>query len=503
MPATKKPLSQAKKDETPRWRWTWVGLGAAVVVFVVAVLQGALGNLISDWWKERGSKPEFQIRYLLLDLQEPRLIPGSSFPLEDETLSVIFSGAPVYVQHNAVLSKAAEIVTSFLGDFKLGVQRHPTLEEYESLLTSDEKFTKWDRGSTKDGVSWGLDVLSSHRRLLERGVLTRESAKQLARANLDREGFFYTQVADPRTYCGADPDAQDHFYQEEVFAPSFMLILLDITNTSPTPARDLSFESRQYRIDGPSLRLYTSLGPDPADPIETEHLSFPIGALQRGEHVLVPLSVLAEKPTLGTPESPFSPLRRNLTSATNLNVGQIDRVEFYRSNLSNSENAYYYFGPAVRITSVNEGSNKTAIRDLAIQNFTYSTVSVAGVGSCPSLSFRLATDSSWTPLRHVLVGAEGKKREREEVHELNDFGGELILREEDNEISFLSRVAVEITGRGGPRVCLPQESASTRLAGGAFILHRHDELRIGCALRVGEAARLIVRGYYEPINNGK
>jgi hypothetical protein len=175
-------------------------------------------------------------------------------------------------------------------------------------------------------------------------------------------------------------------------------------------------------------------------------------------------------------------------------------VEFYRSNLLESEDAFYYFGPAMQISSVNEGASKTPVRDLAMQNFTYSTVEVAGIGSCPSLSFRLATGSSWTPLSHVLVGAEGKGGEREEVHELKGFGGELLLREQDNETSFLSRVAVEITGRDGTKICLPQGNASVGITGGHFVLHRHDELRVRCALRAGEAARLIVRGYYEPIN---
>jgi hypothetical protein len=500
MATTKKPLSRKKPAEKSRWRWTgWAGLGA-VAVFVVAALQGAAGNLISDWLENRASRPEFQFRFLALDLQRPGLTRDSSFPLQDKTLSLIFSGAPVYVQHNEVLSKAAYIVTSFLGQFNLGVQGHPSLEEYESLLTSEEKFMKAERGATNGEILWGLDVIASNRRLLERGVLTSEPARQLARENLDRGAFFSVQVDDIRAHCDADLNTPDHSFEEQVHAPNFRLILLDITNISAAPAKDLSLDSRKYRTGGPPLRLFTTLAPSPLDPVETGYASFPIGVLQRGEHILVPLIILAEKPFLWTPDSPSPPLTRHLTSTVDINDARADRVEFYRSKLSESEEAFYYFGPAVQITSVNAGQTKTPVRNLAMQNFTYSTVAVAGVGSCPSLSFRLA-DDSWTPLRHILIGAEGKGREREEVHTLENFGGELLLREEDNETSFLSRVAVEITGQGSTKICLPGENVATSPAGGHFVLHRHGELRVSCALRTGETARLIVKGYYESANN--
>jgi hypothetical protein len=324
-------------------------------------------------------------------------------------------------------------------------------------------------------------------------------------ANLDQGPFFFVQAYDTRTDCGANPSVQGiqgiqgiqgNFFREEVLAPRFILILLEITNVSSMPARGISFDGRKYRTSGPPLRLYNTLAPAQSDVFELETLSFPIGILQRGEHILIPLSVLAEKPNLWTTGSPSPPLTRHLTQAIDIDVG--DRVEYYRSNLLESEKEFYYFGPTVRITGVNEGSSKTLVRELAMQNFTYSTVNVAGVGSCPSLSFR-TTDSSWTPLRHVLIGAEGKGREREEVHELPDFGGELVLREEDNETSFLSRVAVEVTGHGGTKACLPQESAFASQAGRYFVLHRHDELQVRCSLRSGEEARLIIRGYYEPI----
>ena len=488
------PKTKVQPPEPKKWpiRLTGWGIAAGIFFFVLAALQNTIGNLLSDWLKELASKPDIQVRYLALDLRRQDLAAGPSFPLRDENLSKIFAGSTVYVQHNAVLTRAAYIAKSFLSTFTLGEQRHPSIEAYEALLTPAEKFTKAEVGFSNGEKIYAVNVLPSNRELLSRGILKSAPARQLARDNPDSGPFFYSQLRDIRAVCGAEQDAHGAF-EEDVFAPTFILIALDVSNISSTPASQLSFDTRQYR-ESANLQLYSTLAPGPSDHVRKEPTPFPVGTLQRGEHILVPLSILAEKPTLWTGEAnPSPPLTRHLLNGKD--AGTADGVSSYRSSLPESEDAFYFFGPAVQVKSIHEGSRTTAVRELAISNFTYSTIDLAGVGSCPRMSFQRRTTSSWTPARHILVGAEGKAKERKEIYELDDFGGQLLLREDDAEVSFLSYVAVEVTEAGKKTVCRPRPSL---VAARQYLsMHRGDEIRVDCPLPANGSAKLIVRGYFE------
>ena len=473
--------------ELQSWQASANTLFGGCVAIIVAAIGLALGTWLWEWWKQSHEKPEFRFRYLALDL-----------PLRDDALKLLFDGRAPYVQQNEVLEKFA--LTAAKIPETVGLRRYPAADGYLSRLLPGENVQKDDVGKVGAETLWMYSILPQNRQLIARGELDDPIARQFAASNPDHDGLFYSTLDDSRHTCDS-PSGVEHDFEEKVHPTTFVLITLDIENISPVPGRELSLLTKLYRSAG-GLKVFATPGPDSDDIVTVDERSFPLGTLRQNEHILVPLLILIQKARhlmwaeQGAPAL-SKHLDRPIIAGTDGERGRPSQA-FYRSQLKDALSDFYFLGPALRVEAVKSNTSSFAVRDLAFTDFTYAVLGWGGVGSCPTLAVLEQPGPSWSDRGHVLVGAIGKARERTETRELPRFAGDLAIREEEAETTYLDYAAVELSEGARSTICLPMMPAGQEAHHGRLTLRQGGELRIHCEMPShATQAHMILTGYYE------
>lgn len=120
-------------------------------------------------------------------------------------------------------------------------------------------------------------------------------------------------------------------------------------------------------------------------------------------------------------------------------------------------------------------------------------------GSCPFVYTRRDEHSPWISEGHVLLGATRPDSARTDQMPLSRFNGSVLLREQEDEIAYISNVRL-IAGRGAQATSF--EPANWPVGGVVIPPHESLEVFFPAANGMGDVPmRLEVTGYYRPFGD--
>lgn len=249
---------------------------------------------------------------------------------------------------------------------------------------------------------------------------------------------------------------------------------------------------------------------------ERRQTVFPIGVLQPGEKILIPVRIELAQSELYVDaqeeldDTAFNGRRteRALAAAGDMSVTAVDYnlialftkpASAYPPQSTPQIIERFEYGPAWRIDSVSVNGEDLAFRQHDPNNFI--VIAGAEVGSCP-FAFSYQPDGDlWLNEGHFLFGATTPDLKRTEEKTLPNFRGRVMVRELEHEIVFLDMIRLKLTDADGREtIHLPVNTAlrdedgeEVRLAYGEGI-----ELDFGLEEKDwrGRQASLVAAGYY-------
>jgi len=122
--------------------------------------------------------------------------------------------------------------------------------------------------------------------------------------------------------------------------------------------------------------------------------------------------------------------------------------------------------------------------------------------ACPYVYSRATTAGQWTDQETILTHQNGIGNEMTHRRILSVFSGEVLIREEEPETSYLDYMAVEVITRDGNRHVLAAASPELAAIDGTYLIMREGDAEVVAFELPGtsdyERIELLAHGYYEP-----
>jgi len=123
-----------------------------------------------------------------------------------------------------------------------------------------------------------------------------------------------------------------------------------------------------------------------------------------------------------------------------------------------------------------------------------------GKRACPYVYTRTSVDEQWLDQETILTGQDGVSEERTHRRTLTVFSGEVLIREEEPETSYIDYLAVEVTYRDGSRETLAAIPPKLNAIDGKYSVMNEGQVEIVEFAAHGESdceqVVLISHGYY-------
>lgn len=125
--------------------------------------------------------------------------------------------------------------------------------------------------------------------------------------------------------------------------------------------------------------------------------------------------------------------------------------------------------------------------------------------SCPFLFTRHGPESDWESGGHILFGFQGKGREATDTHRLRRFDGTVLIREEEQEVTWIDQVQVRALAVDGTAEYLEARHPQLRTTDGAYLrLAPGESIQVDFSLMSAPLSGykhfdLQVTGFYIPI----
>lgn len=432
----------------------------------MAVSQSTIGQVASDLFlKHVYERPELSFRYILLD--------EDMFAVDLAHLL----GGPVYAFDNDLRVSTSQLIEA-AGPALIQTQ-HVPLADYLAQLAPEETFYFEDLGSFYSRYVVRRDPV----RLLEEGVLPPGPIRELARANPNARDLFHAQIVDLRSHCGEDYYYEA--YEEELYRPNFMLLLLDVHNISDSPARDLTIVLSTTTDN--TFELRNDISGNMQNWL-TEEIESPT-PLGSGEHLIIPIALMVKK---------IDESRATEDQVATLDLrdrdGFLRLIDVESSTFAESQNRYYYLGPTHRVQRVKLGGREMSVRPPHLGRFRIAKFSGPSIGSCP-----LLIELHGTRRVHrgsVLVNAIGEAARRNERVKLRPGATGVVLREIEGEKSYIDYLG--IVADDGAVVCRASDRYLQDEDGNYRVLRPGEEIRVLCASEAITRGDLfaVVAGYY-------
>ena len=249
---------------------------------------------------------------------------------------------------------------------------------------------------------------------------------------------------------------------------------------------------------------------------ERRQTVFPIGVLQPGEKILIPVRIELAQSELYVDrqeeldDNAFNGRRteRALAAAGNTSVTAVDYnlialftkpASAYPPQSTPQIVERFEYGPAWRIDSVSVNGEDIAFRQHDPNNFI--VMAGAEVGSCP-FAFSYQPDGDlWLNEGHFLFGATTPQLKRTEEKTLPNFRGRVMVRELEHEIVFLDMIRLKLTdANGNETIHLPVNAALRDEDGEEIRLAYGEGIELDFGLEEKDwqdrQASLVAAGYY-------
>ncbi len=161
----------------------------------------------------------------------------------------------------------------------------------------------------------------------------------------------------------------------------------------------------------------------------------------------------------------------------------------------------YTYGPEVALTGLVVNGSKISLDD-STANFLELTAG-EGYGSCPYLYAYDHAAKSWIHYGKVIHNANSKAKEMTEEVSQTRFALRFRLSEQEAEVSFIDRTALNVTLRNGEKLTLLPSDDRLKAADGRYvriIAGQSVEVQFTLPPEIGEAdvaaSSLAVTGYY-------
>jgi hypothetical protein len=159
----------------------------------------------------------------------------------------------------------------------------------------------------------------------------------------------------------------------------------------------------------------------------------------------------------------------------------------------------YVYGPTIKLESLEVDQAEYRIRQfdphiLVIRDG-------GGKGSCPYIYTYSIRDHEWVSEGHILYGANGRSKETSDSVLLPDFDGQVVMREEERETTFVKTTYISVSGPSGKAEKYYATTwKSLRRKDGYVELRQGESVRLKFALpeNLRGTPRLVVRGFYIP-----
>lgn len=463
------------------------------------IVVGVTTNFLYDLIKTLHTKlsmenaDAFRFRYFILDVDSD-LLSG------DQTLlqTLFESKQKVYVSQNDVykilkyIDNNSAMITNFHNKEFIAAKQYYTIDEFLSSLSESDRYEKHQSGQFKKEPIYEYSVHSKCSQFLNRGLLGHdEIAKKFARDNSDRSDFFSSRFFDRRYECAASGEEYPQF-EENSYSLPVKLLIVDIENVSDLLKKGIKIEQTMYLSDNRNWKLYDDFSYKEHLKSKTVVNSFPINVLTPHEHLLIPMCILFERPNSVTDQK--KKLIRNNFNWPNSPI----EVSYYELNFQDTARSYYFFGPvSVPKTIYYSNNKKVSFRDFNFENLTY-TIAGIPVGSCPFIYIYDSAKKEWINKGKILVNATGKTKERTDVMIINNFNGLLMIKEVENEVSYLDWLEVEIEKNDGQKIHLiPKQLAFKKMDETYVILQKGEYIVLDFRpIEKIKNAKVIVTGYY-------
>lgn len=317
-------------------------------------------------------------------------------------------------------------------------------------------------------------------------------------------------------------------YHGTILIRELKLLVLDIENVHDRPLKISALLERSAPSRG-LLDLYTPAAHrSRLVQQRASRRTFPLEVLRPGEHLFVPLTLQLGYASDATTNPDLCIVRRSLprpgwdaTQGETIDLEVLTGVDSRHNavtarrsidkrtilNKADFERVIvpdYHIGSAVAIDEIafEEGGEE---RRLKLRPFDPNSVILGGgfeKGSCPVLYVREGV--GWRRFGPVLVDAVTRSRESSERVKLSRGTREVVLKEEEAEITFLRRLELRIRyERGDEAVVRPHSMAGkVEREGEYFVLRRGESLRVAFeepSFHGLEAeTELLVEGFYVP-----
>jgi hypothetical protein len=159
----------------------------------------------------------------------------------------------------------------------------------------------------------------------------------------------------------------------------------------------------------------------------------------------------------------------------------------------------YIFGPSTKVDSLEVDDAEYPVRPLRPTVFAMRNGNETG--SCPFLYAHSSLTNGWIKVGRLFYGANGEKKETFDSLNVAGFDGRLMIREEEEEVSYLRAIYVSALDAGGHVHHLyPSNLDSFPRTRGLIELRRGQSIEVSFALasRVSHDVRCVARGFYKP-----
>lgn len=241
---------------------------------------------------------------------------------------------------------------------------------------------------------------------------------------------------------------------------------------------------------------------------------YPARVLLTNEKIVIPTRIHFKYPDrmYGFDDSELSSPRYAQTSS---NSGRVEIKHPYNS----SEHLFYKkvgvmkqnipprivrrfdYGPAWKLESIEINSKTYPIRAQQFSNFNLFLSNEKG--SCPFIYTQDRDGGPWLSEGHMILGATSEDEPLFEKKELSNFSGKIQVRENEDEVSFIKDIFIEIVdGTGNVKRIFP-ERRSSNSKGYDVVTKGSPQVYIFNDAIAGknETTLLCIKGFYKPFSN--
>lgn len=159
----------------------------------------------------------------------------------------------------------------------------------------------------------------------------------------------------------------------------------------------------------------------------------------------------------------------------------------------------YIYGPSIKVDSLEIDDAQYPVRPLRPTVFAMRDGNETG--SCPVLYAHSSLTNDWIKVGRLFYGANGERKETFDSLNVAEFDGRLMIREEEEEVSYLRTIYVSaLDARGHVHHLYPVNLNSFPRTRGLIELRRGQSIELSFALasKGNHDVRCVARGFYKP-----